>query len=86
LVGKLGCWNGDPQVDRKKKKRYEERLFGTVAENKSERNWLVRWDQRGVAGEEEHSSTFKLKHEGPGEDLRPTNQEVVVVARQERLA
>jgi hypothetical protein len=80
-----GCWNGDrPQVDTngKKKKRYKERCFGTVAESKSDRNWLVRWDRRGVASDEE-CSTFKLKHEGPGSDLRrPTNQE----AAQQRSA
>jgi hypothetical protein len=40
-----------------------------------------------VAGEEE-CSTFKSKHhEGPGDDLRPTNQEgAVVVVGQERPA
>jgi hypothetical protein len=84
LVGELGYWNGDrPQVDTngKKKKRYKERCFGTVAKSKSDRNWLVRWDRRGVASDEEHS-TFKLKYEGPGSDLRPTNQE----AAQQRLA
>jgi hypothetical protein len=77
LVGELGYWNGDrPQVDTngKKKKRHKERCFGTVAESKSDRNWLVCWDRRGAASDEEHS-TFKLKHEGPGSDLRPTNQE-----------
>jgi hypothetical protein len=89
LVGEeLGCWNGDPQVvDRngKKQKRCKKRFFGTVAESKSDRNWLVRWDQIGAAGEEEHS-TSKLKHEeGPaGSDLRPTNQEAAAAARQEQ--
>jgi hypothetical protein len=84
LVGELGCWNGDrPQVDTngKKKKRHKERHFGTVAESKADRNWLVRWDRRGAASDEE-CSTFKLKHEGPGSDLRPTNQE----AAQQRSA
>ena len=81
LVGELGYWNGDPQVDvngknanGKKKKRTKERCFGTVVESKSDRNWLVRWDRRGVVSEEEYS-TFKLKYEGPGSDLRPMNQE-----------
>ena len=76
LVGELGYWNGGPQVDAngKKKKRYKERLFGTVVESKSNRNWLVRWDRTGAINEEEYS-TFKLKYEGPGSSLRPTNQE-----------
>jgi hypothetical protein len=76
LVGELGYWNGGPQVDAngKKKKRYKERLFGTVVESKSNRNWLVRWDRTGAVNEEEYS-TFKLKYEGPGSSLRPTNQE-----------
>jgi hypothetical protein len=85
LVGELGHWNGDPQVDRngKKQKRCKKRFFGAVAESKSDRNWLVRWDQIGAADEEE-CSTFKLKHEGPGSDLRPTNQEAAATARQEQ--
>jgi hypothetical protein len=53
-----------------------------VAESKADsRNWLVRWDRRGAASDEE-CSTFKLKCEGPGSDLRPTNQE----AAQQRSA
>jgi hypothetical protein len=85
LVGELGCWNGKVDENGKKMNHFKERLFGTVAESKSDRNWLVRWDWRDVAGEEEHA-TFKLKHEGPGADLRPKNQEAAVVARQEWLA
>jgi hypothetical protein len=81
LVGELGCWNGDPQVDRNGKGK--KRFFGTVAESKSDTNWLVRWDQIGAAGEEE-CLTFKLKHEGPESDLRPTNQEATAAARQEQ--
>jgi hypothetical protein len=84
LVGELGCWNGDrPEVDTngKKKKRHKEWCFGTVAESKSDGNWLVRWDRRGAASDEEHS-TFKSKCEGLESDLRPTNQE----AAQQRSA
>jgi hypothetical protein len=66
LVGELGYWNGQTEdKNGKKRKRFKERLFGTVVESKSDRNWLVRWDRRGVVGEEEYS-TFKLKYEGPG--------------------
>ena len=39
----------------------------------------MRWDRLGLVSEEEYS-TFKLKYEGLGSDLRPTNQE----AAQER--
>ena len=48
LVGELGYWDGHTEFDAngKKRKRYKQRLHGTVVESKSDRNWLVRWDRR----------------------------------------
>jgi hypothetical protein len=87
LVGELGYWNGSSRYfdNGKKRKRYKQRLFGTVTESKADRNWLVRWDQTGVATEEEYS-TYKLKYEGQGSDLRPTNQEAAAATQQQQQA
>ena len=51
LVGQLGYWNGYTEFDAngKKRKHHKERLNGTVVKCKRGRNWLVRWDWRGVA-------------------------------------
>jgi hypothetical protein len=84
LIGELGYWNGPPpEVDANGKKRNQsrERFFGTVIKSKPDRKWLVRWDRSGVVSEDQYS-TYKLKYEGPGSDLRPTNQEA---AQEERL-
>ena len=76
LIGELGYWNGPPEVDAngKKKNQVRERFFGTVVESKPERKWSVRWDRQGVVSQYDYSS-YKLKYEGPGCKLRPTNQE-----------
>ena len=86
-VGDLGYWNGSKEHDSKGKKRRrgKQRLFGTVSASKPNRTWLVRWDQTGVASEEERSS-FELKHGGAGTDPRPTNQEVAAAMQQRQQA
>ena len=83
LIGELGYWNGPAELDvsGKQKKRVRERFVGTVAESKPDRKWLVRWDRTGLVGQEEYS-TFKLRYEGAGSDLRPTNQEVAQIQSQ----
>jgi hypothetical protein len=80
LIGELGWWKGPPPVEvagddkQKKRRKYRERFFGTVVTSKPDRTWLIRWDRIGTVSEEGYS-TFKLKYEGAGSDLRPTNQE-----------
>ena len=86
LVGELGCWNGGEEHDSngKRRKCCKQRLFGAVSASKADRNWgLVRWDQAGIASEEERS-TFESKCKGAGTDLRPTNQEVTAATQQQR--
>jgi hypothetical protein len=93
LIGELGYWNGPPpevQANGRRKNKYRERYFGTVIESRPDRKWSVRWDRRGVVSEEGYS-TYKLRYEGQGRDLRPTNQEAaqqrsqaVATARQQQ--
>ena len=81
LVGEHG--HTEFNKNRKERKRYEEKLHSTVVESKLDRNWVGHRDQRSVVSEEEYS-TFKLKYEGPGSDLQPTNQEAAAARQQQQ--
>jgi hypothetical protein len=82
-IGDLGHWNGPrpTEDDAKKSRKTRERCFGTVIESKPDRKWSVRWDRTGLVFSTLYS-TYKLKYEGAGNDLRPTNQEAAAARQQ----
>jgi hypothetical protein len=88
LIGELGYWNGAPEVDAngKRKNKSRERYYGTVVQSMPDRKWLMRWDREGGVEHDEGYSSYKLKYEGRGLFMRPTNQEVAHREKAERQA